>query len=224
MGKKSKKAAVKKAKADNSPEESVQTVADVATADDADADANSAAESATDETAAPPEAEIANVAADDDPLAQYDTDSLRELYVRAIAEKENIAKRAETEVRKAHDFALSRFAPGICEVCDCLEQAFAQSSGDGGKIHEGVSLTLRKLSAVMENNGILPVRPDSGAAFDADLHQAAGFAPGGENARTVFEVIQCGYTLNGRLIRPAIVRLGNPPAAAERDENAKNDS
>ena len=181
---------------------------------------NPAAETA--ETAAIPD----NGADDNDPLAKYDADTLREMYLRAIAEKENIAKRTLSEIRKAHDFALSRFAPGICEVCDCLEMALAgfETAPEETKAREGVSLTLRKLFALMEANGILPVRPDPGAMFDTNLHQAAGFAPGEENARTVSIVMQSGYTLNGRLVRPAIVQLGKPPTDANAADAAGNNS
>ncbi len=181
---------------------------------------NPAAETA--ETAAIPD----NGADDNDPLAKYDADTLREMYLREVAEKENIAKRTLSEIRKAHDFALSRFAPGICEVCDCLEMALAgfETAPEETKAREGVSLTLRKLFALMEANGILPVRPDPGAMFDTNLHQAAGFAPGEENARTVSIVMQSGYTLNGRLVRPAIVQLGKPPTDANAADAAGNNS
>ena len=184
--------------------------------------AETAAENPTPETAAIPD----NGADDNDPLAKYDADTLREMYLREVAEKENIAKRTLSEIRKAHDFALSRFAPGICEVCDCLEMALAgfETAPEETKAREGVSLTLRKLFALMEANGILPVRPDPGAMFDTNLHQAAGFAPGEENARTVSIVMQSGYTLNGRLVRPAIVQLGKPPTDANAADAAGNNS
>lgn len=159
------------------------------------------------------------------PAAEESAEELRDLYLRAVAEKENVARRAESEIKKAYDFALAKFAPGVCEVRDCLESALAESEKDeaGEKTRTGISLTLRKLSAVMEANGILPVRPDIGANFDAGLHQAAG-AGEGENARTVGKVMQCGYTLNGRLVRPAIVWLGKPPASETAADNGADDS
>ena len=149
--------------------------------------------------------------------ADYDAETLRDLYMRAVAEKENAAKRAATEIKKAHDFALSRFAPGVCEVRDCLESALAESekSGEDGAAREGLNLALQKLGKAMEAGGVRPVRPDIGASFDANLHEAVGMSEGGEGARVVAKVMQCGYTLNGRLIRPAIVWLGKPPAASE---------
>ncbi|MGI9297894.1 MAG: nucleotide exchange factor GrpE [Gammaproteobacteria bacterium] len=184
-------------------------------------------ESRAEDSSAETESRDGDSAADSsEPAAEQSAEELRDLYVRAVAENENLAKRAAAEIKKAGDFALSRFAPGICEVRDCLESALAESETDGAgdKTRTGVSLTLRKLSAVMEDNGILPVRPDIGASFDAGLHQAAGMSEGGDDARTVAKVMQCGYTLNGRLVRPAIVWLGKPPAGCENDSERAADS
>lgn len=148
-----------------------------------------------------------------DPLAGYDAETLRNLYIRAVAEKVNTSKRAEIEIKKAHDFALARFAPGICEVRDCVESALSESekAGENDKAREGISLTLRKLSAVMEANGILPVRPDIGASFDPALHEAVGIdSTATHAANTVAAVVQCGYTLNGRVVRAAGIMVSKP--------------
>ena len=154
-----------------------------------------------------------------DPLEAYSAEELREMVRLAAADKENILRRAENEIRKARDFALQTFASGICEVRDGLEAATADKEKNGGA-SEGVLLTLRKLCAVMEKNGIRPVAPDIGATFDSALHYAVGMSEGGEGGQTIAEVKQCGYTLNGRLVRPAIVWLGKPPAN-EKDSESK---
>ena len=154
-----------------------------------------------------------------DPLEAYSAEELREMVRLAAADKENILRRAENEIRKARDFALQTFASGICEVRDGLEAATADKEKNGGA-SEGVLLTLRKLCAVMEKNGIRPVSPDIGATFDSALHYAVGMSEGGEGGQTIAEVKQCGYTLNGRLVRPAIVWLGKPPAN-EKDSESK---
>ena len=154
-----------------------------------------------------------------DPLEAYSAEELREMVRLAAADKENILRRAENEIRKARDFALQTFASGICEVRDGLEAATADKEKNGGA-SEGVLLTLRKLCAVMEKNGIRPVSPDIGATFDSALHYAVGMSEGGEGGQTIAEVKQCGYTLNGRLVRPAIVWLGKPPAK-EKDSESK---
>ena len=154
-----------------------------------------------------------------DPLEAYSAEDLREMVRLAAADKENILRRADNEIRKARDFALQTFASGICEVRDGLEAATADKEKNGGA-SEGVLLTLRKLCAVMEKNGIRPVSPDIGATFDSALHYAVGMSEGGEGGQTIAEVKQCGYTLNGRLVRPAIVWLGKPPAN-EKDSESK---
>ena len=154
-----------------------------------------------------------------DPLEAYSAEELREMVRLAAADKENILRRAENEIRKARDFALQTFASGICEVRDGLEAATADKEKNGGA-SEGVLLTLRKLCAVMEKNGIRPVSPDIGATFDSSLHYAVGMSEGGEGGQTIAEVKQCGYTLNGRLVRPAIVWLGKP-SANEKDSESK---
>ena len=162
----------------------------------------------TDTAAAAETAETAQAA---DPLAEYDAAALRDLYLRAIADKENILKRAETEIKKTRDFTLNQFSRGICEVRDCLEAAETALSGGEKTTGEGISLTLKKLTAVMETNGIRPVRPDIGAPFDPELHMAIGIDSGGKHAaNTVAAVVQCGYTLNGRVVRAAGVMVGKP--------------
>lgn len=145
-------------------------------------------------------------------LEGYSAETLRDMYLRALADNENLARRAAGEVKKARDFALDKFAPSICEVRDCLETALGQCK-DGDTL-KGIELTLRKLAEAMEANGIRPVRPDIGATFDAVLHQAVGK---GEGDNTISQVMQCGYTLNGRLIRAAMVWVGSPPATPAKD-------
>ena len=149
-------------------------------------------------------------------IEDYDADKLRDLYVRALADRENLQKRAENEIKKARDFALDKFSRGICEVCDCLESALAEMPTTAAKEREGVALTLRKLVTVMENNGIRPVRPDVGASFDPALHQAVAIhADDNHVANTVVTVVQSGYTLNGRIIRPAGIVVAKPAAKSD---------
>ena len=141
-----------------------------------------------------------------DPLAGYDIQALRDLYMRAEADKANILKRSEIQIQKTKKFVLDRFSRGICEVHDCLQAAISD-----GQDSEGVSLTLRKLSAVMEENGIRLLHPDLGASFDPNLHQAVGINANSEYpANTIAIVVLCGYTLNGRVIRPASVMVSKP--------------
>ena len=155
-----------------------------------------------------------------DPLEAYSAEELREMVRLAAADKENILRRAENEIRKARDFAVQTFAADICEVRDCLEAAKADEEKNGGKASQGVILGLRKLCVAMEKHGIRPIAPDIGATFDSALHYAVGMSEGYETSKIIAEVKQCGYTLNGRLVRPAIVWLGKPPAN-EKDSESK---
>lgn len=162
---------------------------------------------------------------DEPKLAGHDPETLRDMYVRALAEQENIMKRAAADVRKARDFALQSFAPGICEVLDCLQAAAADAAKANSELPAGVSLTMRKLSSVMEANGILPVNPDLGATFDPSLHQAIGVDSQSKHpVNTVAAVIQCGYTLNGRMVRPANIIVSKPETASDQSETNKSDS
>ncbi len=215
--KNSKKAAAKKANADSTATKATE---------DTDAPAKNAAEATDtkDKNKQTVDADTADTGTDSsDPLAAYTMEELRDLYLRALADKENILRRAEIEIKKARDFALDKFAPGICDVCDCLQVALSDTPAEGNdsdkKIHEGIALTLRKLSTVMEANGLRTINPDAGASFDPTLHQAIGVDSSGKHAvNTVTIVVQLGYTLNGRVVRPAnviISKLGEekPPTA-----------
>ena len=200
------------------------------TASEQSAAADSAADSATDSAANDSQSQHADKNADktagdnvgetaedgNSSIEDYDADKLRDLYVRALADRENLQKRAENEIKKARDFALDKFSRGICEVCDCLESALAEMPTTAAKEREGVALTLRKLVTVMENNGIRPVRPDVGASFDPALHQAVAIhADDNHAANTVVTVVQSGYTLNGRIIRPAGIVVAKPAAKSD---------
>ncbi|MDM5146981.1 nucleotide exchange factor GrpE [Candidatus Persebacteraceae bacterium Df01] len=134
---------------------------------------------------------------------------LRDLYLRSVAETENQRRRAEEKIANARKFAISVFATSICDVCDCLESA-STAKEDG--MREGLELTLRKLTAAMDTNGIRPIRPDEGASFDPNLHQSVGFSQNSDlPPQTVATVVQTGYTLNGRVVRAATILLNKPP-------------
>ncbi|MGI9347963.1 MAG: nucleotide exchange factor GrpE [Gammaproteobacteria bacterium] len=136
----------------------------------------------------------------------------KDLHLRAIADADNQRKRAEEQITKVHQFAVQAFATGICEVRDCLETAF-NALTESDKAHQGIDLTLRKLDGVMDQHGVRPVRPDNGAPFDPNLHQSIGVAENKDlPPNSVATLIQCGYTLNGRTIRAALVHLNKAAA------------
>ena len=129
------------------------------------------------------------------------------LYLGAHAEMENLRKRAEREVQNAHKFALERFFSELLPVRDSLELGLAAASDavDIAKLREGVELTLRQLTTAMEKFGAREVDP-LGARFDPGQQEAMAMLPTDQaEPNTVVQVVQKGYLLNERLIRPAKV-------------------
>mgnify|MGYP006402029171 CR=1 FL=1 len=129
----------------------------------------------------------------------------KETTARANAETYNAQKRMEQEADKSKRFALQKFAKELLEVVDNLERAIENATSDD-PVTEGVRLTHKALLDVLNRNGVEVVEPQ-GETFNADLHEAVGID---ENAEpdTVGTVLQKGYSLNGRLLRPAMVRVG----------------
>ena len=129
------------------------------------------------------------------------------LYLGAHAEMENLRKRAEREVQNAHKFALERFFGELLPVRDSLELGLAAASDavDIAKLREGVELTLKQLTTAMEKFGAREVDP-LGAKFDPGQQEAMAMLPTDQaEPNTVVQVVQKGYLLNERLIRPAKV-------------------
>ncbi len=129
------------------------------------------------------------------------------LYLGAHAEMENLRKRTERDVQNAHKFALERFFNELLPVRDSLELGLAAANGavDVTQLREGVELTLKQLAAAMEKFGVREVNPLN-ARFDPNLHEAMAMAPIDQaEPNTVIQVVQKGYILNERLIRPAKV-------------------
>jgi len=143
--------------------------------------------------------------------------------VRVTAELENTRRRYERELDGARKYALERFVGDLLPVRDSLElglSAARESQADAGKLHEGMELTLKMLGDVMQRFGVAPVDP-LGEPFDPNLHQALSMQPRDDvPANTVVVVVQKGYTLNGRLVRPAMVMVSRPGAARGIDEKA----
>ena len=167
-----------------------------------------AAENVTPETAAEqaapqasPEAALAE--------AQAKITELQESFLRAKAETENVRRRAHEEVQKAHKFAIESFAERLLPVMDSLEAALADSTGDLTKVREGVDLTLRQLASAMEKGRIVVVNP-VGEKFDPHRHQAISMVPAEQEPNTVVTVLQKGYVIADRVLRPALVTVAQP--------------
>ena len=129
------------------------------------------------------------------------------LYLGAHAEMENLRKRTERDVQNAHKFALERFFGELLPVRDSLELGLAAANGtvDVANLREGVELTLKQLAAAMEKFGAREVNP-AGVKFNPGEHEAMAMLPTDQaEPNTVVQVVQKGYLLNERLIRPAKV-------------------
>lgn len=137
------------------------------------------------------------------------------LLLRARAELENLRRRQAAELEKAHKFALDGFVRELLQVRDSLElgQAAARDeAADVAKLREGTELTLKLLADVMAKFGVEPIDPE-GEPFNPDYHQAMSLQPREDvPPSTVVTVIQKGYVLNGRLVRPALVMVSQQPA------------
>jgi molecular chaperone GrpE len=131
-------------------------------------------------------------------------------YLRAKAEAENTRRRAEDEISKARKFAVEGFAESLLPVKDSLEAAIALPSATPEQLLEGVHATLRQLSSALERNRVIEINPAAGAKFDPHQHQAISVVPADQEANTVVAVLQKGYLISDRVLRPALVTVTAP--------------
>jgi molecular chaperone GrpE len=131
-------------------------------------------------------------------------------FLRAKAEVENTRRRAEDEVSKARKYAVEGFADSLVPVKDSLEAAIAIQNATNEQLLEGVHATLRQLSAALERNKVLEISPAAGAKFDPHQHQAISMVPAEQEANTVVAVLQKGYLIADRVLRPALVTVAAP--------------
>ncbi|WP_026971021.1 nucleotide exchange factor GrpE [Aliagarivorans marinus] len=147
--------------------------------------------------------------------AQAKVEEQKDSVVRAKAEMENVRRRAAQDVEKAHKFALEKFANELLPVIDNMELALQHADHDNQDLKpmiEGVELTLKTLISAVEKFGVEVVDPKD-ETFDPAKHQAMGMQEvEGVAANTVIAVMQKGYQLNGRLIRPAMVMISKAPS------------
>ena len=133
---------------------------------------------------------------------------LSDAYLRARAEMENVRRRAEDDVAKARKFALESFAESLLPVKDSLEAAIAIPAATPEQLLEGVHATLRQLAQALERNRVLEISPPPAARFDPHQHQAISVVPAaGQEPGTVVAVLQKGYLIAERVLRPALVTV-----------------
>lgn len=131
-------------------------------------------------------------------------------YLRSKAEAENTRRRAEEEVAKARKFAVEGFAESLLPVKDSLEAALAIQNATTQQMLEGVHATLRQLSQALERNKVVEIAPQAGTRFDPHQHQAISVVPADQEANTVVAVLQKGYLIAERVLRPALVTVSAP--------------
>ena len=141
--------------------------------------------------------------------AQAKLAELQESFLRAKAETENVRRRGQEDVAKAHKFAIESFAEHLLPVVDSLEAAVTHSSDDLAKVREGVELTLRQLTGALEKGKVVALNP-VGEKFDPHRHQAISMVPADQEPNTVVAVLQKGYVIADRVLRPALVTVAAP--------------
>ncbi|MES2363993.1 MAG: nucleotide exchange factor GrpE [Pseudomonadota bacterium] len=135
---------------------------------------------------------------------------LADSYLRAKAEAENARRRAEDEISKARKFALEGFAESLLPVADSLEAGLAIKEASAEQLREGSEATLKQLKSALERNKVVEINPASGARFDPHQHQAISMVPAEQEANTVVSVLQKGYLIAERVLRPALVTVAAP--------------
>jgi molecular chaperone GrpE len=135
---------------------------------------------------------------------------LQDQYVRGQAEVQNARRRADDEVSKARKFALESFADSLLPVVDSLEAGLAVQTATPDQIREGAEATLRQLTSALERNKVIAINPAAGTKFDPAQHQAISVVPAEQEANTVVAVLQKGYLIAERVLRPALVTVAAP--------------
>ena len=168
----------------------------------------------------PEELEAAQAANEADALAaaqgelaalQAKNAELADQYLRAQADVQNARRRADDEITKARKFAVEAFAESLLPVTDSLEAGLAIKDATPEQIREGAEATLRQLKSALERNKVIEVAPAAGTRFDPHQHQAISVVPApDQEPNTVVSVLQKGYTINERVLRPALVTVSAP--------------
>lgn len=135
---------------------------------------------------------------------------LMDQHLRAQADVQNARRRAEDEISKARKFAVEAFAESLLPVADSLEAGLAIKDGSIEQIREGAQATLRQLTSALERNKVIAVNPPAGEKFNPHHHQAISMVPSELDANTVVAVLQKGYTIADRVMRPALVTVSAP--------------
>lgn len=139
--------------------------------------------------------------------AETKAKDMQDAFLRAKAEVENFRRRAQEDISRAHKFAIEGFAESLVPVKDSLEMALKVETPSIESLKEGVEMTLKQLSSAFEKNRLFEIHPKSGDKLDPMKHQAVSVVPAEQPANTIVNVLQKGYMIADRLLRPALVTV-----------------
>ena len=139
--------------------------------------------------------------------AQAKLTEMQDAYLRAKAEADNTRRRAQEDIAKAHKFAIESFAESLLPVKDSLEMALKVETPSIESLKEGVDMTLKQLVAAFDKHRLIEVNPQPGEKLDPMKHQAISMVPAEQEANTIVTVLQKGYMISDRLLRPALVTV-----------------
>lgn len=135
---------------------------------------------------------------------------MQDNFLRAKAEGENIRRRAVEDIAKAHKFAIESFAEHLVPVTDSLYAALSAEAVDAKAFKEGLEITLKQLLSAFEKGRMTEINPTVGDKFDPHHHQAISAVPSEQEPNTVVSVLQRGYSIADRVLRPALVMVSAP--------------
>ncbi len=156
------------------------------------------------------EADLLSSAQADLAALQAKSADLADQYLRAKAEAENARRRAEEEISKTRKFAIEGFAETMLPVVDSLEAGLVIKDASPEQIREGAQATLRQLTAALERNKVIAIDPAAGTRFDPHQHQAISMVNAELEPNCVVNVLQKGYSIADRVLRPALVTVSAP--------------
>ena len=175
-----------------------------------------------------PQADSAPAAAEEKSLdkllaeAEARIEEQRDAWMRAVAETENIRKRAQADVAAAHKFAVERIAESLLPVMDSLEAALGAAEAAPQALRDGVEITLKQLKTAFQKASLSEIVPAAGERFDPHKHQAMAAVESAAEPNTVVAVMLKGYQLHDRILRPALVTVSR--ALENRGGNPISDS
>jgi molecular chaperone GrpE len=149
--------------------------------------------------------------------AQAKLDEQRDAWLRALADAENARKRAQADIAQARKYAAERIVEELLPVMDSLEAALGAAGANPDALRAGVELTQRQLRQAFERAGVAEVNPGAGQRFDPHRHQAMSAVEADQEPNTVLAVMQKGYTLHDRVVRPALVTVAKAVESGARN-------